>query len=69
MQPVRRIYHIKATIIDLETEEAESVREINFSNERGRDFLNRLIFSCINEGKGLAIELDRKEVEPVDLSR
>lgn len=65
----RKNYFVKATVIDLKTEEAENVRIVNFSKPRGREFLNSLVFSCINNGKGLAIELDRAELETVQVGR
>lgn len=65
----RKNYFVKATVIDLNTEEAENVRIVNFSSPRGRSFLNSLVFSCINNGKGLAIELDRAELETVQSTR
>jgi len=65
----RKTYFVKATVIDLTTEKAENVRIVNFSNRSGQKFLHDLLFSCINNGKGLAIELDRKELETVQSTR
>jgi hypothetical protein len=64
---MRKTYYVKATVFDMKTEEPEKTHNINFSNQGGRNFLNSLIFSCINTGKGVAIELDRTEPEAVSI--
>lgn len=66
---MRKIYFVKATVFDLESEQPEAVRIVNYSDASGRDFLDRLVFSCINTGKGVAIELDRTEPEAVKVNR
>lgn len=56
---LRKDYFVTVRVIDLATEEPEQTHEVNFSTMRGRRFIEKLTFSCINTGKGVAIELDR----------
>lgn len=62
---MRKIYYVKVTVVDIETDQSEATRIVNYSDAGGREFLDRLVFSCINTGKGVAIELDRMEPEAV----
>jgi len=63
---MRKDYHVKVRTIDLETqEEIGATRNINYSTTRGREYLDRVIFSCLNTGKGVTIELDRVEPTPL----
>lgn len=58
----RKNYFINVHVVRLDTDEADGApRQYNFSDPNDKRRLDSLIFSCINTGKGVAIELDRKE--------
>jgi len=58
----RRDYFVKVQVIDIAADRAEQASVINYSTSRGRENLDRLIFKCLNTGKGVTIELDRTEL-------
>ena len=58
----RKDYYIKVQIIDIPADRVEQSSVINYSTSRGRENLDRLVFKCLNTGKGVTIELDRTEL-------
>jgi hypothetical protein len=60
---MRKNYFIDLNIIDLATGKVEGTRNINFSDPKGRAFMERVIFSCLNNEKGVTIELDKATPE------
>jgi hypothetical protein len=57
----RKDYFVKVQVVDIAADRAEQSSVINYSTNRGRENLDRLIFKCLNTGKGVTIELDRTE--------
>jgi len=58
----RKDYYVKVQVVDIKSDTAEVSTVINWSTNRGRDNIERLIFKCLNTGKGVTIELDRTEL-------